>query len=67
MSSVNEKGEVEYDYYLSLANFYDEGSPSSNHAPDETDLSLPSRTHGIPEKSDTTPEECVQKNAPFVV
>lgn len=67
MSQVKEKKEEEFDYYLSVANLYDEGFPSVPHEHCETDSVSPSHHYGITEKSDTTPEECVPKNAPSVV
>ena len=67
MLQVKEKTEEEFDYYLAIANLYDEGFPSIPHVHCEADSTSPSHHYGITEKSDTTPEECVPKNAPFVV
>lgn len=57
--------EMEYDYYLTLAKIFDEGYPSIPHAPCANASTPPPPTHGICEKSDTTPKECAVSDAPF--
>ncbi len=65
MGNVNHitEGEVEFDYYLTLASILDEGYPSIPHVHCETFSNPRSPSDDISKQDESTPKECAKHDA----